>query len=146
VDIKIPLDPYTGEPWNARAAAAEGAALLDRLPWPGWREQVDLSRLDMGEGQYRDEPECKACVGAQLAYQRVVAAHPGQPGYWDGSYTEFVAQVLPWLYVPGGAPGASLDFTVHYGFRTPTDDEGGGEDGLYAELTAAWQALLRGEG
>jgi hypothetical protein len=139
----VPLDPYTREPWDPHAAAAEGAALLDRLPWLGWREQVSVDQLDMGDGQFAGDPDCKACVGAQLTY-RLTDPDADWGGIVPGSYTEFVPRVLPWLYEPDAPLRASLEFTVHYGFRTPLDDEWGDPDGDYERLTDAWREILTG--
>jgi hypothetical protein len=129
------LDPYTDQPWNPKVAAAEGAALLDRLPWLGWRELVAPERLDMGDGQYQGERwYCKGCVGAQLAYQR----HPPV----SGIYSEFVAVVWPWLYTDDATIKQSLDFTVHYGFRAPLEDGSPRSFDYYQQLTDAWLEIL----
>lgn len=93
----IPTDPYTGQPWQPTEAAAEGAALLDRLPWPRWRELVDPDRLDMSDGTYFGKVECAACVGAQLDHHQLTADLGGEA---QGEWTGFLAVVFPALHDP----------------------------------------------
>jgi hypothetical protein len=129
-------DPYTGKPWDPDLAAANGAALLDRLT-PGWRPLVDPDRLDMSDGTYEGEDWCTACVGAQLRYAQLVAAGADDP---VGEYTEFMAVVFPSLYDVGYWPGR--EFSEHYGFTIP---EGSNDVLGWADLTIAWQRQVRGE-
>jgi hypothetical protein len=132
-----PRDPYTRQRWTAEQAAAQGAALLDRLE-PGWREMVDPERLDMSDGTYEGKDWCTACVGAQLRYAQLVAAGTDDP---TGEYTEFLAMVFPGLYDVGYWPGR--EFTEHYGFAIP--EESDDRLVLWEDLTIAWQRQVRGE-
>jgi hypothetical protein len=135
-------DPYTGRPWQPTDAAGEGAALLDRLPWPAWRELVDVAQLDMAHGVFFGRPGCIGCVGAQLDHHRARADNPVdlEPG---GEYMEFLATVFPDLHETRlHGTGGSVDFAVHYGFRVPDCDSLNEETAAYAALTDAWRAVL----
>ena len=135
----VPLDPYTHEPWNPTLAAAEGAALLDRLPWPGWREQVDPARLDMAYGGFAGRPDCMGCVGAQLDLHHLLTVLGVPADEAHGEYTSFLAEALPVLLSPFAHYWTGVDFTIHYGFRVPLIGAAGE---LYERLTDAWRAVL----
>jgi hypothetical protein len=138
-DDVVALDPYTGQPYDPRAAAAEGAALLDRLPLPGWREQIDPARLDMSDGHYHGKVECKGCIGAQLDHRHLQAVFGVPEGEACGEYSGFVYVNLPTV---GDMPGVGVDFTVHYGFRAPDVGDLVEETRMYEALTDAWRQIL----
>lgn len=53
---------------HAAERAARGATLLDR-EIPGWADHIDLDRLDVGEGEMRDDPgtdDSLGCILCQL--------------------------------------------------------------------------------
>jgi hypothetical protein len=135
-----PIDPYTFEPWDPQLAAERGAALLDRVPWAGWRQLVDVGALDMSDGTYRGRSECSACVGAQLDYRRRLSSKIDDDA---GEYVEFLVALLGedarwgWL---------TRQFAIHYGFQIPDDDPAAAKlvvvNMRWERLTIAWQSVL----
>ncbi len=110
------------------ARVATGVAWLD-LHQRGWRERVDLGRLDMSCGTWlRADPAQCGCVAAQLdilgSYNHFVRAVQGRSEWLEASRA--------WAVEHG------LDLPAAHGF---TDDAA-----AWAALTADWREALRPAG
>jgi hypothetical protein len=101
-----------------------GIALLD-AKLPGWREQVDLDRLDMAEAYCTPaDPHSCGCIGALLDD--------------EGDYFRFQRRLFEEM-LSDDEPDLS-DVAVDYGFMLDDSSED------WDELTAAWKRALTAVG
>ncbi len=121
------------------AEVARGVALLDEHE-PGWRQRIDVQRLDMSEPTYsRRVSHACGCVLAQL--------DPNRHGLWDDGWYEHEAMRL--MRAASAPDGTDLhDWAVVHGFTLRViphaDDDAATQ---WSALTEAWRrALAQGPG
>ncbi len=98
-----------------------GFALLEEQYGPGWQEKIDLSILDLSDGE--------RCVLGQV--------YDDQAGEWENGYEIGLAEL--------GLCGEDGDGEgVEYGFSSAGEEEGFVRASTWLELTVAWRAVLAG--
>jgi len=126
----MPITPSHNQAHEVTAPrVAAGVAWLD-LHQPGWRERVDLDRLDMSCGTCSPaDPSQRGCVAAQLdilgSYNHFVRTNSDAGDPEDLTETE---AVHAWAVEHG------LDLPAAHGFTDDTE--------AWAVLTAAWRQAL----